>query len=252
MKHSTHRKINITICICICIWLCFFISTPNYAQNPERVFNDNSQYLGIVTGWGNCSVGGQPNSFEVTSGRIIQLSCDYAIPIKKWYKLEVGAYCGIMYYNVKTQGCTNDILNSSRRFVVSLPVCARRFFPLDNKISLSAKIGVELSELLWGSSFNVNSHNKNQTRLNVEYGSDFLPQFNVLSSVGIAYTLKKSNNFILFEIGVGCNILNPIQYKFQYIDLESSNDWIIDNFTAKYAKSITFSLKYNFKIERHG
>ena len=233
------------------MWLCFFISMQNYAQNPEKVFNDNSHYLGISSGLGNCSVNGQPNCFAVASGRIIQLSYDYAIPLRKWYKLEIGTYCGIMYYNVETQSCTSNISNSSRRFVTSVPVCVRRFFPLNNRISLSAKVGVEISELLWGSSFGVYSHSNNQTYFNVEYGSDFYPQFNVLSSIGVAYTLK-NNNFILFEIGAGCNILNPIQYKFQYIDRESSNDWIIDNFTAKYAKSITFSLKYNFKVERHG
>jgi len=221
------------------------------AQIPEKAFNKEKHSIGIITGFDNCLISEQSNWFLISSGKTIYLGYDYAIPLKQWYNLGVGMYCGTMYYNVETQGFTSILLNSSRRFVARVPIYIRRYFPLNNKISFSTKIGVEISELLWGSSFGVYSHSNNQTYFNVEYGSDFYPQFNVLSSIGVAYTLK-NNNFILFEIGAGCNILNPIQYKFQYIDRESSNDWIIDNFTAKYAKSITFSLKYNFKVERHG
>ena len=229
----------------------FAFQSRLFAQTPEKAFNKQSHAIGLRAGFGNCSINSHSEHFTINPGKIVQLSYDYNKPLRKWYNLGIGAHCGFQYLNAETVGFEKNLAAKGRNFVANVPVYVRRYFPLNNKIGMTAKIGAEAKMLLGGHwEFGSKSENK-LSQLDVHYDTNQIPQLDFLSGVGLSYILK-NNSFVLFELEWGCNIINPDKYyNFEYINREVSDNWIYDSFRAKYAQSITFALKYNFKLQNN-
>lgn len=215
-----------------------------FAQSPEKAFNSPLHAVGIRAGVGDWSINSQSEHFAITSGTAIQLSYDHTKPLRKWYNWGIGVHFGGLYRNAETVGLEKEYSVSIRNFTANVPVYVRRHFPINNKIGMSVKIGAEAKAIL---NYNITaSEGDKLSRLKVDYETNYVPQFDLLSGVGMSYTLK-NNNFVLFELEWGCTLVNARKYKFEYINREVSDDWITDTFKTKYAQSITFALKYNFK-----
>lgn len=215
-----------------------------FAQSPEKAFNSPLHAVGIRAGVGDWSINSQSEHFAITSGTAIQLSYDHTKPLRKWYNWGIGVHFGGLYRNAETVGLEKEHSVSIRKFTANVPVYVRRHFPINNKIGMSVKIGAEAKAIL---NYNITaSAGDKLSHLKVHYETNHVPQFDLLSGVGMSYTLK-NNNFVLFELEWGCTLVNARKYKFEYSNREVSDVWITDTVKAKYAQSITFALKYNFK-----
>lgn len=225
-----------------------FLQFGLFAQSPEKAFNSPLHAVGIRVGISDWSINGQSEYFAITTGTAVQLSYDRTKPLRKWYNWGIGVHFGGLYRNAETMDLEKIYSVSFRNFTASVPVYVRRHFPINNKIGFSVKIGAETKAILNYRS--TVSQGDKQSHLNVHYETNYVPQFDLLSGVGTSYTLK-NNNFVLFELEWGCTLVNARKYKFEYINREVSDVWITDTFKAKYAQSITFALKYNFKLQKN-
>ena len=215
-----------------------------FAQSPEKAFNSPLHAVGVRVGISDWSINSQSEHFAITSGTAIQLSYDHTKPLRKWYNWGIGVHFGGLYRNAETVGLEKEHSVSIRKFTANVPVYVRRHFPINNKIGMSVKIGAEAKAIL---NYNITaSAGDKLSHLKVDYETNYVPQFDLLSGVGTSYTLK-NNNFVLFELEWGCTLVNARKYKFEYINREVSDVWITDTVKAKYAQSITFAMKYNFK-----
>lgn len=226
----------------------FFLQFGLFAQSPEKAFNSPLHAVGVRVGISDWSINGQSEHFAITTGTAVQLSYDRTKPLRKWYNLGIGVHFGGLYRNAETMDLEKAYSVSFRNFTASVPVYVRRHFPINNIIGFSVKIGAETKAILNYRS--TVSQGDKHSHLNVHYETNYVPQFDLLSGVGTSYTLK-NNNFVLFELEWGCTLVNARKYKFEYINREVSDVWITDTFKAKYAQSITFALKYNFKLQKN-
>ena len=226
------------------LFFLLFFQFGLFAQSPEKAFNSPLHAVGIRAGVGDWSINSQSEHFAITSGTAIQLSYDHTKPLRKWYAWGIGVHFGGLYRNAETVGLEKEYSVSIRKFTANVPVYVRRHFPINNKIGMLVKIGAEAKAIL---NYNITaSEGDKQSHLNVHYETNHVPQFDLLSGVGMSYTLK-NNNFVLFELEWGCTLVNARKYKFEYINREVSDVWITDTVKAKYAQSITLAMKYNFK-----